>query len=487
MRFSSWAAVALLTPFLAAQTVARADDGPHRLHLKFSPFDPMAGEPQIPGALRGDTDTRLWIVQFRQPPTAAGREAVRGEGGEIHGYLPDDAYVVRMPLAAAAGIARLPAIRWVGYYHPAYRLEGALLAEHAAGVRVPVRRYNVVVVDKRADKPALAARLRAIGGGVTHEQPGSLLYEVSLDGVQLLQAARFDEVLWIDRWTPAEPDMNNARIQGGANHVETQAGFTGSGVVGHVYEGVQASHPDFTTPPVNVLSGGEAQAHGHCTAGIVFGNGSSHPNARGMAANATFFYTTYTTVNAGVSRWQVVQELVTNRDVSLTTASWGDLRTRAYTSVSADTDDIIFDHDIVWTQSQSNAGNQDSRPQAWAKNIISIGGVVHRDNADPGDDSWDAGGGSTGPAADGRIKPDLCAYYDSIWTSDLPAAPATAPTITPPASTARRARRRSSLVTMRSPSRCSPKARPPASSAIRCAAPAVRVSPTSRASRRSRR
>jgi hypothetical protein len=79
-------------------------------------------------------------------------------------------------------------------------------------------------------------------------------------------------------------------------------------------------------------------------------------------------------------------------------------------------DEIIFDHDLPITQSQSNAGNQDSRPQAWAKNIISVGALKHYDNADPSDDRWDYGG-SIGPAKDGRIKPDLCAYYDKILTT----------------------------------------------------------------------
>ena len=129
------------------------------------------------------------------------------------------------------------------------------------------------------------------------------------------------------------------------------------------------------------------------------------------------FYTNYSCVNAGVSRWQVVDELVNVHEVMFTTASWGDARTTAYTSVSADADDIVFDHGIAWTNSQSNAGNQDSRPQAWAKNVFSIGGVRHRNNADRSDDSW-SGGGSTGPAADGRIKPELCAYYDGIHTSN---------------------------------------------------------------------
>jgi hypothetical protein len=411
------AALALLVA-VPAQDPAAADD--HRILLQLAQFDPLRGEPAVPAMLRADRDIDLWIVQFRSRPDDALRGAVTAAGGEIHGYLPHDAYVVRMPIGTAAAVARQPGVRWVGWYHPAYRLEPALLAEQVAGIRAPVRRYNLVVVDKHRDKPALLARIRALGGVVEHEQPGSLLFEVSLDSVQLLQVARLDEVLWIDLWTPIELDMDNARIQGGGNYVEAQGGYTGAGVVGHVYEGVEPTHTDFAgRVPSAVLSCATAASHGHCTAGIVYGAGNSHPSARGMAPAATFFYTNQSCVNAGVSRWQVVEELVTNRQVSLTTASWGGTRTRAYTSTSASTDDIIFDHDIVWTQSQSNAGNQDSRPEAWAKNIVSIGGVQHFNNSDPGDDSWDAGAGSTGPAADGRIKPDLCAYYDAIWTSDL--------------------------------------------------------------------
>ena len=106
-------------------------------------------------------------------------------------------------------------------------------------------------------------------------------------------------------------------------------------------------------------------------------------------------------------------------NVSHTTASWGGQRTFFYTSTSAEADDITFDHDITWTQSQSNAGNQDSRPQAWAKNVFSVGGIHHANNGHPSDDSWQNGGASIGPASDGRIKPTMCAYYDSIGTSDL--------------------------------------------------------------------
>ena len=79
-------------------------------------------------------------------------------------------------------------------------------------------------------------------------------------------------------------------------------------------------------------------------------------------------------------------------------------------------DDIIWRLDIAIAQSQSNAGSQSSRPQAWAKNIISVGGIRHVNTLSTADDSW-SGGASIGPAADGRIKPDVSYWYDSIFTT----------------------------------------------------------------------
>jgi serine protease AprX len=80
---------------------------------------------------------------------------------------------------------------------------------------------------------------------------------------------------------------------------------------------------------------------------------------------------------------------------------------------------IVHEFDIPICQSQSNTGTIDSRPQAWAKNVISVGGIVHHNTANPNDDSQ--AGTSMGPADDGRIKPDLCGYYDNVLTTDGPA------------------------------------------------------------------
>ena len=358
----------------------------------------------------------MWILQFHATPSQADRDAIAKLGGQVIGYLPDNAYIVRMPASMAANAPSIAAVRWVGNYEVSYRLDPQLLAAGVLNSEAPVR-YNIVVADKHADKPALVAKIAAAGGRVDDLHFGSILIDATLTGSQLLLVAGCNEVLWIDRWSAAEIDMDNGRIQGGGNYVETQAGYTGTGVSAHVYEGVESTHPDFTGGVTNVQSGGAAEQHGHATGGIVWGNGTSNAIVRGMAPDCTKFYTNYNSVTA--SRWQVFSDLVNIHNVSHTSASWGDNRTLNYNSISAESDDIVFDHDLTWTQSQSNSGNQDSRPQAWAKNVFSIGGVAHNDDSNPLNDSWQNGGASIGPANDGRIKPDMTAYYDDIGTSDL--------------------------------------------------------------------
>ena len=79
-------------------------------------------------------------------------------------------------------------------------------------------------------------------------------------------------------------------------------------------------------------------------------------------------------------------------------------------------DDILFINDFTLLNSQSNAGSRSSRPQAWSKNVVSIGGIRHFNTASATDDRWQSGA-SIGPAADGRIKPDLAHFYDSVCTT----------------------------------------------------------------------
>lgn len=398
---------------LATVLAAGPADAQSPIRLRYATFDPVFGEPAVPEPLQNGAGDRLWIVQLAALPDEASRSALRAAGAELHGYLPDHAYVVRADADVAQRLAAQHEVRWVGPYHAAYRLEpelaAAVLAGHPAAIRC-----NVVLVDRHRDKLRLAADIEAAGGRVDDLQAGSLLVTATLSPAQLRAVARSDAALWIDRWGAPEVDVDNARIQGGADHLEGQRGYTGVGLNAHVYEGIDASHPAFTGPVINVQSSGASSAHGTSTAGIIFSNGIGNPQFRGIAPDVGKYYTHFQSALA--SRWQVVSDLVNVHDVSHTTAAWGGPRTTFYTSVSAATDGIIFDHDIAWTQSMGNSGIPEARPEAWAKNIFSVGGVFHFDNADPSDDT-SGNGPSIGPAPDGRIKPTLVGYYDQVGTT----------------------------------------------------------------------
>ena len=194
------------------------------LKLRAGVFDPLESQPATSDLLRSTNEHGLWILQFVASPSSADRQAIANLGGEIVSYLPDNAYVVRMPASMAHNANSIATVRWVGSYEVSYRIDPDLLAKRVYEDATPVR-YNIVVANKHTDKPALGAKVAAAGGKVDNLQFGSILMEVTLTGPQLLLVAGFNEVLWIDRWTPIEVDMDNARIQGGGDYLENADGL----------------------------------------------------------------------------------------------------------------------------------------------------------------------------------------------------------------------------------------------------------------------
>lgn len=389
-----------------------------RIELRYAAFDPrLDGEPFVTEALRARTDGRLFIMQYVTDVLPEYNAVVDALGVQRFHVAPNQGYVVRMDPAVLPAVRALPFVRWVGALHPAYKLDPSIHAD--LGQDVGVREYNVVMVDDRADRLALLAAIEAVGGRYQPDSGMGILQVAALDREQLLAVAALDSVLWIDPLTAVETDIDQARIQGGANYVESVAGFDGKGITGMVMEGIRATHTEFAaiapyrTTPLAYPGGAASTSHGTNTAGEIYGRGAN-PTYRGVVPFAQMLYCNYNVVYNNNNRKLVTTWGLTNQEM-METASWGYNRTTAYDSRSAEMDDIIFDLGVATTQSQSNANSQQSRPQAWSKNIIAIGGFTHANTANPADDS--ASGASFGPAADGRMKPDLCAYYDQTGTT----------------------------------------------------------------------
>ncbi|HZN37867.1 MAG TPA: S8 family serine peptidase [Planctomycetota bacterium] len=396
-----------------------------RLMLNYGAFDPLQGELQVPLAFAADPASTLVLVQFTSEPTPADREALANADAKVMWYAPYNGYIVRT--AARQKLAALDRVRWVGAFHPAYKYEPALFAALMSG---PVRpdRYVIVLVDPKHDENALVAAIQACGGTMWRYAGGNLLIEADLTAAQVTSIAREDTVLWIQKSQPPGNDMNNARIQGGANYIEQLAGHTGKGVRGHIMEGIYATHPEFSanayrTAPQSVFLG-TSDSHGCSTFGCVFSAGLT-ANARGMCPDGQGYYTHYNFIfstpagsTAQNSRYGVVQAITDPAGpwrVMFQTASWGFPQIPNYDARSAEMDHTIFTFDIPICQSMSNTSNNNARPQAWAKNIISCGAIVHANTSTVVDDTQS--GTSMGPAQDLRIKPDMCAYYDNVHTT----------------------------------------------------------------------
>ncbi|HEX6813551.1 MAG TPA: S8 family serine peptidase [Planctomycetota bacterium] len=410
---------------LGIQALAQDTTAP-KLMLHYGAFDPLQVEPEVPAAFTANATSTLVIVQFVSEPTPADRQALELLGAKIMWYAPHNGLVVRT--TASRKIASLERVRWIGAFHPAYKFEPAVLASLLSGSAQPDR-YVIVMVDPKRDEQALVRAIGIAGGTMWRYAGGNLLLEADLTAPQVTAIAREDTVLWIQKAQPIGEDMVNARIQGGANYIESMGGFTGKGVRGHIMEGIYPTHPEFVanawrTAPVSVFSGSPT-THGNSTFGEIFSSGVVAA-ARGMCPDGQGFFTDYNFIFATAamstaqnSRYGVVREITDPTlqwKVMFQTASWGYPQITAYDARSAEMDWIIHEFDITICQSQSNTSNNNSRPQAWAKNIISVGALNHLNTANANDDTQS--GTSMGPAADQRIKPDMCAYYDQIHTTN---------------------------------------------------------------------
>jgi hypothetical protein len=388
------------------------------LKLRHGAFDPLAETITIEPDLAADAAGQIYFVQFVTQPLEQFRSAIEACGGTVYKFVANHAYIVKMAPDVREAVAALPFVRWVGPYHPAYRLEDFLRDNRRrADDLFPSQRYNILTFERSdAHKQAVVDRIEALGGTVDVCDAGRFLVQATLTPQQLYQVIRWDEVQYVDRWSPAEADMDKIRIDGGADYIESVAGYDGAGVRGEIIDiGFCLDHVDFASRPLIQHTPVTTFSHGCATSGIIFGDGTGDPRGRGLCPAGQGIVADWDSIG---SRYDHTAELLLDPYYALfVTASLGGSLTSQYTTTSADMDDMLFDLDILHCNSMSNAGSQQARPEAWAKNIVGCGGIYHYDTLDTADDCW-CGGASIGPAADGRVKPDLMYWYDAIYTLD---------------------------------------------------------------------
>ncbi|HBY99637.1 MAG TPA: hypothetical protein DEP84_37820, partial [Chloroflexi bacterium] len=329
--FSTFLLLFVLIQVGAQHLLAQPAPDSARIRLRTVTFDPLAGEPAIPAtrrAVASESSRGAYLVQFRGPVQEVWKAAVQQLGGQLYGYVPDDAFIARLDGATAEQVRALPFVRWVGPYHPAYRLAPELAAASVeAGKIVTV----TVQTFPDADLDTLAARVAEWGGTVEGQgaNPAAGYVRVALPSDRLNDLTSQDDVLWVEPYFQpvALNDVGGGTIMR-ANQVRATLGLFGAGQIVAVADtGLDvgttgaAMSDDFEGRIVQgqalcALSGlrnawSDLNGHGTHVSGSVLGNGTystSHPATHD-----------YTNSFAGVApeAQLVIQSIDSNGDPSL--------------------------------------------------------------------------------------------------------------------------------------------------------------------------
>ena len=146
-------------------------EGPNLIRLLAGAFDPLADAPPVPPGTNLVNDVVLpagqpqyWLVQVRDRRFADVRAAAEAAGATVAGYVHDDTYMVRATPAQRLALAASPAVRWTGFYQPAWRFAPTVDGIPGLLDVTGTQTYRVSLFRMDPAPEAAVAALRAIPG-----------------------------------------------------------------------------------------------------------------------------------------------------------------------------------------------------------------------------------------------------------------------------------------------------------------------------------
>jgi len=419
------------------------------VHLKYAQFDPLVSLPAIPDALMSRPpvipNTKMpYIVQTNSPITEDWKNELANNGVEIISYIPDNAYLVRLQDDQVDKIRGLGSVRWLGDYHPVYKLDPTL-SRDSGMVDISVTLFpdttNTYVVKL----------LKMVGGevlGVAHNDKTNLV-SLRIDSSYLDILASMPEVRFISQIELNEPmnDSTTQFVQSGSTtggwpifthgiNGENQIIAIGDSGVrvyhqnfqGYVY-GPAGNEPKILANYVPGDSigeiGDEASVgyHGSFVAGTALGDGPPYGAYTPTTYDGHAFMAQLVmedlccpddpgtpSVDEGSYIWtpsDLYNDYFGGAEsiygAKIHSSSWGG--GYAYSETTAVIDRYVWDsqdYNIVFPTGGDGPSASTIHTQAEAKNIITVGSVTETGSAVS---TWS----SRGPTADGRYKPDVMA------------------------------------------------------------------------------
>lgn len=366
------------------------------------------------------------ILQFKHIPDAKLQRRLQTQGILRVGYLQENAYLAIVP--KHIDWAEVPNLERVLVYPASMKLAAALsnnnYPPHAISEKGQIL-LNIYPFQTVAPS-VLGAEIANLGAKLMAIQEGQLQVEATED--QLLKIAKIPAVFYIE--TIAEAPVHEGYV--GRNQQRTHwlgkgpaDGLDGEGIVMAIGDDGSVDHLDFANRVFDHTRF-ERGVHGDMTVGLAIGAGNLDPRAIGMAPAATlhlYNIEQYEHINQAVTNYQELGTVITS------TSFWegcGGAYTQAARSIDLQVNQSISLLHCFSAGNQGNAncnnpygelvkadgtrfGNITGGRKA-AKHVIAVANLSAQDTL--------INDSSRGPAADGRIKPDLAAPGSGQLSTD---------------------------------------------------------------------
>ncbi|HEV7781775.1 MAG TPA: S8 family serine peptidase [Chitinophagaceae bacterium] len=378
-------------------------------------------------------------IQFNALPDYASREKMKAAGIELLEYIPNLAYTAVVSPSVSSFTLKLFNVRSVFQFTSIQKTIPDILAKKIpsyASKQPGYAEIDIVPYEKMSAAKILPS-LRAIGASVIREYPMFNMYTVRVPQDKMPDIVALPFVQWAEYISPPNVPEN---LPGKTSHrvnvlSEGVRNLKGDGMVVGAFDEIVSQHLDFSPAGrlINV-DPGTAGDHGTHLTGTIGGRGLINPLARGMAPNATLYsYNGYDGPGGGghfdnnlaqmaivIPALNMIASNHSYHDGLGVQCTLGGVAT-AYT-LRARNADLNLNDNTSHLHCHSAGNAQGSCGSGWftitgtgkcAKNNIVVGALTSSDAM--------TNYSSFGPANDGRVKPEICAVGDAVFSTNFPA------------------------------------------------------------------
>ena len=339
------------------------------------------------------------------------KKALADLGVEIYHYLPDNAFEVRLPAGIEVEALQNAGVSSFTAWTPEMKLDGPLSIGDIPSWAV-LNDGDIAVQFLTTPEfkalPSFIKQLKPIIDG---------WYSATLKVNNLQKLAQQADVLFIQAIEePGSIENFNSRSSSRVAYMQQYGEYTGENIVVAVGDDGDIGPHDDYKGRLTSLAGNSIGDHGDHVAGTVFAAGNIDPDGAGSATGASMIYYDYPQNLSNIDNDYNLY------GIRVTNSSYSNGCNAGYTLYAQQMDKDIRDNDAlmhVFSAGNNNGSNCGyGAGSQWGnvtgghkqgKNVVATANITYLDAIAPSS--------SRGPAADGRIKPDLAAVGTNVYST----------------------------------------------------------------------